>query len=68
MGIQTKMKSCLKKWMSDMDLWDAMVFLYKYSGSPSTLSRERRKLVGIDERYAVNQNGVQYKQFRGSKS
>ena len=68
MDIHAKIRKCLKKWMSDMDLWDAMVFLYKYTGSPSTLSRERRNVSGISERYAVNQSGVQYKQFRKAKA
>ena len=67
MDIHTKIRKCLKKYMSDMDLWKAMVFLYNYTGSPSTLSRERRKVSGISERYAVNRNGVQYKQFKWSK-
>ena len=67
MDIQTKIRKCLKKYMSDMDLWKAMVFLYNYTGSPSTLSRERRKVSGLVERYAVNKNGVQYKQFKWSK-
>lgn len=67
MDIHTKIRKCLNKWMSDMDLYEAMVFLYKYGGTAPTLARERRKVSGISERYAVNQNGVQYKQFRGSK-
>lgn len=68
MDIHAKIRKCLKKYMSDMDLWKAMVFLFDYTGSPSTLSRERRNVIGLVERYAVNHNGVQYKQFRiGSK-
>lgn len=67
MDIHAKIRKCLRKWMSDMDLYNAMNFLYNYAGSPSTLSRERRNVIGISERYAVNQNGVQYKQFRRSK-
>ena len=67
MDIHTKIRKCLKKYMSDMDLWKAMVFLYNYTGSPSTLSRERRKVSGICERSVANQNGVLFKQFKWSK-
>ena len=68
MDIHTKIRKCLKKWMSDVDLHEAMKFYYSYGGSPPTLARERRNVSGLKERYAVNQNGVQYKQFRiGSK-
>ena len=67
MDIHTKIRKCLKKWMSDMDLWKAMVFLFDYTGSPSTLSRERRKVGGLIERSVANTNGVLFKQFKGSK-
>lgn len=64
MDIHQKIRKCLKKWMSDMDLYNAMVFYFNYGGSPPTLARERRNVNGLAERYAVNQNNVQFKQFR----
>ena len=67
MDIHTKIRKCLKKWMSDLDLWKAMVFLFDYTGSPTTLSRERRKVSGLIERYVANKNGILYKQFKWSK-
>jgi hypothetical protein len=68
-----EMKLCLNDWSSDMDLYFAMSSNWEYEGSPATLSRERRLLCesgDIEFRYAVNKNGVKYKQFRlikGSK-
>jgi len=67
MDVHTKIRKCLKKWMSDLDLWKAMVFLFDYTGSPSTLSRERRKVSGLIERHVANKNGILYKQFKWRK-
>ena len=70
MDIQTKIRKCLTKWMTDMDLWMEMRLQFNYEGSPGTLSRERRKVCekgGIDERKRPNKNGVMYKQFRVEK-
>jgi len=70
MDTHVKMRKCLTKWMTDIDLWLEMRKRFKYSGSPNTLARERRKLVekgGIVERPLINKKGVKYKQFRVEK-
>jgi len=67
MDIHTKIRKCLTKYMTDLDLWMEMRLQFDYSGSPSTLSRERRKVKGLQERSRPNKQGVMYKQFRVEK-
>ena len=67
MDIHTQARKCLTKWMTDMDLWMEMRVRFDYAGSPSTLSRERRNIKGLEERMRPNKKGVMYKQFRVDK-
>lgn len=64
MNVHQMIRKCLTKWMTDMDLWMDMRMRFDYEGSPSTLSRERRNVKGLQERSRPNKKGVLYKEFR----